>query len=709
MIMNVWRQRAVRDRTHGRLSTPVGWIWTLALSALPAIGTEWFVSADGDNTTYTNWATAAHTIQAAVDAAGYGDTVWVTNGTYTGTGAEVVLLQNKNTALRSVNGCLYTIINGGNARRGIRMPHNEAYVNGIVDGFTVTNCNCGTGGSGGGAYLSKGTIQNCRFTKNTADNHGGGVFAYASGATIRNCVIVGNKTTTYSGGGVTLYYDCVAENCLIAGNTAAYLGGGIWPVGGSGVRNCTIVGNTSADNRGSGVGENDNGTTYLQNCIVWDNTGDEDIKNDNGKLYIQNCCVKSITGGYGAGGVSNITDNPRFVSAAGGDYRLGSSSPCVDKGRTLAMVTSDLNGAPRPLDGNGDGIAEYDMGVYEIPVWDQYYVSPDGDNTAFTNWATAAHSIQAAVDAAPNNATVWVTNGTYTGTGAEVVLLQNKNTALRSVNGFLYTIINGENARRGIRMPHNEAYVNGIVDGFTVTNCNCGAGESGGGAYLSKGTIQNCRFTKNTAVNHGGGVFVNQSGATIRNCVIVGNKTTTYSGGGVTLYYGCVAENCLIAGNTAALLGGGIWPVGGSGVRNCTIVGNTSADTRGSGVGENDYSISYLQNCIVWDNTGDEDIKNDNGKLYIQNCCVKSITGSYGAGGVSNITDNPRFVNAAGGDYRLRSSSPCVDKGMTLAMVTNDLDGASRPMDGNWNGTAEYDIGAYELPPPALGTAILIR
>lgn len=66
-----------------------GWLAVLALFVFPVRGDEWFVATNGsDAAAGTSWATAKQTPQAAVNAAGSGDTVWVSNGVYA-TGGEV--------------------------------------------------------------------------------------------------------------------------------------------------------------------------------------------------------------------------------------------------------------------------------------------------------------------------------------------------------------------------------------------------------------------------------------------------------------------------------------------------------------------------------------------------------------------------------------------------------------------------------------------
>jgi hypothetical protein len=69
---------------------------------------------------------------------------------------------------------------------------------------------------------------------------------------------------------------------------------------------------------------------------------------------------------------------------------------------------------------------------------------------------------------------------------------------------------------------------------------------------------------------------------------------------------------------------------------------------------------------------------------------------------VSNVGDSG-FVNAAGGDYHLRPGSPLIDTGDPSMAQGSDLDGNPLVADGNGDGVARRDKGAYEAPavPPS--------
>jgi len=82
---------------------------------------------------------------------------------------------------------------------------------------------------------------------------------------------------------------------------------------------------------------------------------------------------------------------------------------------------------------------------------------------------------------------------------------------------------------------------------------------------------------------------------------------------------------------------------------------------------------------------------------------------AMGAGTVStalgNISQDPKFLGP--GNYRLAIDSPSIDAGNPSPTgLADDIEGTVRPLDGNADGTAVRDQGAYEMPAQTCETVV---
>jgi len=302
-----------------------------------------YASPGGSNCfPYDTFENAATSVEAAVEAAGDGATVYVDDGTYV-LQREIQLYYGMR-LVGTGDGPEDVALDGQQTTRCIRLIGSS-----VVEKVTVRNGWADRGAAILGVTTSgvpEGWVVNCVIQSNT---WGGGLYNVCAG----ECLIVNNST--YWGGGAN---ESRLYNCTLRGNSARFDGGGAYY---STLYNCTLSGNSAGYNGGGVSG------CMLYNCIVWYNTA----TNSGDDIYdsaVYYTCSPDVTNGVDG----CITNEPCFVELAATNLHLRSDSPCIDAGMVVSLE-KDLEGVPRPLDGDGDGTAAYDMGCYE-------YLKADADS-----------------------------------------------------------------------------------------------------------------------------------------------------------------------------------------------------------------------------------------------------------------------------------------------------------------------------------------
>lgn len=309
---------------------------------------------------------------------------------------------------------------------------------------------------------------------------------------------------------------------------------------------------------------------------------------------------------------------------------------------------------------------------------------------------------------------------------------------INAPDGSSLTYATVENGRATGADPLNKGggiYIDGsnpVISHSTIRNNQ--AKYSGGGIYLNN---SNATLIANTIINnkagqfgssaYGGGVTIMYSNPVVTGNIISGNSVaisgsyTTPSGYGGGLFLrssdatfteNLISDNHVNAALNSYARGGGLYLYYGSpNFINNTITGNT-LENESTGV----YSIKegggiytynsnpIFVNTILWNDAPQELFANGYGVNSTYTFAYSDVQG--GQNGIvtnnsvivnwesGNITQDPRFVDPASGNFTLQSNSKAIDAGTAYFEWNGKALVDLSPTD--YNGTAP-DIGAFEF------------
>jgi len=238
-------------------------------------------------------------ILAALEMAGWNDTIIVSDGIYKDSGNRDIDFPDKTVVLKSENGPAGAIIDCGG---DISEPHRAFRFDNInknvtIDGFKIRG---GYSNHGGAIYCMNSSphIINCVFTDNQANVSGAHVWCKSSSPVFENCTFVRGSADAGGAFFISANSSPVVSNCILA---YADLGQAIATLATSEI-------------------------PILNCCLIYGNEGGDWVGDIAGQLNIN----------------GNLSMAPLFCEFDSGDYTLSSVSPCLPENNSCGLLIGAL-------------------------------------------------------------------------------------------------------------------------------------------------------------------------------------------------------------------------------------------------------------------------------------------------------------------------------------------------------------------------------
>ncbi|MCX7681277.1 MAG: right-handed parallel beta-helix repeat-containing protein [Anaerolineae bacterium] len=320
------------------------------------------------------------------------------------------------------------------------------------------------------------------------------------------------------------------------------------------------------------------------------------------------------------------------MNAGAANFRLRSGSPCIGTAHPTAYAAYDFDGYARPFG------ARADIGAHE------YYTGH-----CFARLMSSGRvytTVQEAVGAAVSSG-LPLPEVRVAGVCRESVVLTGPLTLL---GGYAIT---------RWASPISPTYLLAPAGGGRVLYIT--------GPQTSTITVGEFVIRGGNVNGNGGGIYIaTPLSPTIRNVVLYNNSATGNGGGLASVGGNPRLYNNTVVNNAAAQGGGLYFAAGRPVISNTIVVSNTGGGIR---LVTGTATLAYNN---VWHNSGYN---------------YSGLTA-----GATDISENPRFVNPATGNFRLRPDSACVHSGDPHTALSWDFEGDERPLPS----AGLYDIGADE-------------